>query len=311
MIIEKVNWSTIKSKLEKLFEESYGRQMQSGYLDWRYFDNNQDQILFSVELSEGGLSGSYSAFPLQLIANGKLFQAAMSMTTMTRPDSRGRGIFQNLAEELYMYAQDLQISGVFGFPNSKSHATFRHKLNWSDIYEIPTMELGIDGANLNKLALSSEVGRDDSFFLSYPDAPKDNLIRVNRTKDYLSWRYAKNPVNKYQNFTLSKDGEVSSYVVTKLYEGGLDLVDIQSKNSSEAKILLEHILKLSFMDKVRKISCWAPAHHDLHTVLEKIGFENSAPVTYFGGREILKYAMPYGWQNYQNWYIQMGDSDVY
>ena len=110
---------------------------------------------------------------------------------------------------------------------------------------------------------------------------------------------------------LSCDGRVSSYVVTKSYGDGIDLVDIQTANPEEARALLVHIAKLSLDNGVRHISCWAPTHHYVHGVLERIGFQNSSPITYFGGRELIPSATPPGWLDYKNWYIQMGDSDVY
>ena len=311
MIVAKSDWPAMRKKLEVLFRESFGRPIPAGYLDWRYFDNGQELLMFSVEIPDRDPVASYSAFPVDLISDGKTCRTVMSMTTMTHPHWRGKGVFQKLAAELYSQAESFQISAVWGFPNASSHPTFNGKLFWSDIYEIPTMTLDLTSADTVQLALSAEVQRDDEYFLGYPDPPKDGLIRVHRSQSYLSWRYARNPVNVYQNFVLSRDGKVSSYVVTKAYGDGIDLVDIQPANPQEARALLAHIAKLSLGEGVRHIYCWAPTHHSVHSVLERLGFQNSAPVTYFGGREFIPSATPPGWLNYKNWYIQMGDSDVY
>jgi hypothetical protein len=311
MIVGKPDWPALKGKLETLFRASFDRQIPLGYLDWRYFDNNQEQLLFAVEIPDLDPVASYSVFPVDLISDGKTCRTAMSMTTMTHPQCRGKGLFQKLAAELYSQAEVLQISAVWGFPNASSHPTFNDKLCWSDIYEIPTMTLDIAKAETGKLSLSAEVQRDDEFSLDYPDLPKDGLIRVHRSKSYLSWRYARNPVNTYHNFVLSRQGKVSSYVVTKSYGDGIDLVDIQPANPQEARALFAHIAKLSLDKGLRQICCWAPTHHSVHGVLERLGFQNSSPVTYFGGRELIPSATSPGWSNYKNWYIQMGDSDVY
>lgn len=311
MIVAKPDWPAMKGKLETLFRASFDRPIPLGYLDWRYFDNSQEQLLFAVEIPDHDPVASYSAFPVDLISDGKTFRTAMSMTTMTHPHWRGKGLFQMLAAELYSQAEALQIAAVWGFPNASSHPTFNDKLCWSDIYEIPTMTFDIAKADTGKLSLSVEVQRDDEFSLDYPDLPKDGLIRVHRSKSYLSWRYARNPINTYHNFVLSREGKVSSYVVTKSYGDGIDLVDIQPANPQEARALLAHIAKLSLDKGVRHICCWAPTHHSVHGVLERFGFQNSSPVTYFGGRELIPSATSPGWSNYKNWYIQMGDSDVY
>lgn len=311
MIVAKSDWPAMSEKLETLFLESFGRSMPPGYLDWRYWDNSQEHLLFAVEIQDQNPVASYSTFPVDLIVDGKTCRSAMSMTTMTHPRWRGKGLFQKLAAELYSTAAALQVAAVWGFPNANSHPTFNGKLYWSDIYEIPTMTSDLAKTDTGKFSLNTEVQRDDEFSLDYPDLPKDGLIRIQRSKSYLTWRYARNPVNAYHNFVLSRDGRVSSYVVTKSYGDGVDLVDIQPANPEEARALLTHIAKLSFDNGVRHIYCWASTHHSLHGVLERLGFENSAPVTYFGGRELISSAMHSDWFNYKNWYIQMGDSDVY
>jgi GNAT superfamily N-acetyltransferase len=311
MILTKLDWPAMEVKLRALFRESFGRPIQEGYLDWRYIANGQEQLLFAVTIHGQDPVASYSAFPVDLTCDGKTCQTAMSMTTMTHPHWRGKGLFQQLAAELYSQAGVNQIAAIWGFPNASSHPTFNGKLGWSDIYEIPTLTLDLTKTDIGQLALNAQVQRDDEFSLDYPDPPMDGLIRVHRSKSYLSWRYACNPVNTYYNFTLSLYGKVSSYVVTKSYGDGVDLVDIQSANSQEARILLTHVAKLSFDKGARQICCWAPTHHNVHDVLERLGFQNSSPITYFGGRELIPSAAPFGWSSYKNWYVQMGDSDVY
>jgi len=311
MIPTKLDWSTLRGRLETLFLASFGRPVDSGYLDWRYVDNDREKLLFSIEMLDELLVASYSAFPVQLVSNGKFYEVSISMTTMTHPDWQGRGLFRKLAAELYLEAEALQIAAVFGFPNASSHPIFNEKLGWSDIYEIPTMVFHVQEAGNANLSLSPEVRRDDRFLFGYPDPPADRLIRVNRSRDYLLWRYAKNPINTYQNYVLLRNGSVSSYIITKLYGEGVDLVDIQALNPEEAGILLRHIAKESFDQGTSRLSCWAPTHHFIHAVLERIGFENEVPVTYFGGRDLMPSAVPPDWLNYKNWYVQMGDSDVY
>jgi len=311
MTIAKSDWSLIREKIEVLFIQSFNRDIPTEYFDWRYFDNNHEQILFAIEIENHKAVASYSAFPVDLILNGKKCRTAMSMTTMTHPDWRGKGLFKKLATELYSQAGLQQIAAVWGFPNTSSHSAFNAKLGWTDVYEIPTLTLDLHNVDSGKLLMNAEILRDDTFSMNYPDMPNDGFIRVHRTQSYLFWRYAKNPVNNYQNFVLLQDGKVSSYIVTKSYGDGIDLVDIQTANSQEARVLLEHIVKLNFTNGVNRISCWAPPHHSVHAVLERLGFENTAPITYFGGRELIPSAMPSDWLNYKSWYIQMGDSDVY
>ena len=100
-------------------------------------------------------------------------------------------------------------------------------------------------------------------------------------------------------------------MITKSFGDGLDLVDMQPLNPDEARVLLSHIAMESLERKITHLYCWAPTYHSVHGILERLGFENSGPVTYFGGRELNRASMPADWLDYRRWYFQMGDSDVY
>jgi hypothetical protein len=312
MLVKKSNWVFIKGAVKELFLNSFGKPIPEEYLEWRYFDNEKKELLLAIEKDEDELVASYSAFPVDLILNQVVLQTAMSMTTMTHHKWRGKGLFPKLASELYEFMQNGSgILAVWGFPNANSHSAFGTKLFWSDIYEIPTLRLSLANVNLKNISQSNQVIRDDDFSLVYPSSPQDGLIRVNRTKKYLLWRYKKNPINKYQNFVLSKEGGVTSYVVLKAYGEDIDLVDIQTSSPEEAHALIMHIILVCCDAAKKNIRCWAPTHHYIHQVLEKLGFVNDCPVTYFGGRELVTLSMPLDWLNFKSWYVQMGDSDVY
>ncbi|PWF48925.1 GNAT family N-acetyltransferase [Massilia glaciei] len=311
MILDRAGWPAAREQLEALFLTSFGRAIAPGYLDWRYCDNDQERQLFALERGGAGLAASYSAFPVELEWNGKRYSSAMSMTTMTHPAWRGKGLFPKLAGELYAEAARQGVAAIWGFPNNSSHPAFVGKLGWSDIYEIPTMALALGAIDAQQFALDGAVARDDQFSLDYTDLPSDGLIRVRRTPAYLRWRYARNPVNDYQTYVLAPNGIVSSFVVTKKYGDGVDLVDIQGRDPRETALLLSHIVKSSHAAGMRQLSCWAPAHHAVHLLLARLGFENTAPVTYFGARRLIAAALPDGWSDYKNWYVQMGDSDVF
>lgn len=311
MILHPEGWSAMRPRLEALFQASFGRTIQAGYLDWRYRDNGRDRLLFNLELDGVEPVASYSACPVELVQDGRCFATALSMTTMTHPRWRGRGLFQKLAAELYRTLGGPDLGGVWGFPNAVSHPLFTAKLQWNDIHEVPALTLGLDGLDPARLPPGLEAGSDDAFLLAYPEPPRDGLIRVHRTREYLAWRYARNPVNVYRNYVLARHGQVSSYVVAKAYEDGLDLVDIQAAAPEEALGLLSWVVRTALDQGAKRIQCWAPLRHWVHRVLEQLGFRIGGPVTYFGGVELAPRGMPEGWREDSSWYYQMSDSDVF
>jgi hypothetical protein len=59
------------------------------------------------------------------------------------------------------------------------------------------------------------------------------------------------------------------------------------------------------------VSLWLNVSHPLHWRLEKVGFRNSEPITYFVGRVLQPALSEAIVLDYRNWYLTMGDSDVY
>lgn len=311
MILSADQWTNQRQNLEALFFESFGKQLSENYLDWRYCHENCSPLLFSVELDHDTPLASYSLCPIELQFNSSMLNTALSMTTMTHPKLRGKGLFPKLASELYEKAAHVGVRAVWGFPNANSHMTFITKLGWEDIYEIPTLRLELRKEQIAKYIDVDSPTEDSLFEMDYPEMPKDGLWRIKRSKDYLRWRYVQNPDNSYYNFVHSSQGIVTSYLVFKFFENQIDLVDVQVANEAEAALLVSQVIRKGLLGGVDCLNCWAPTHHFLHSVLERRGFKNDAPVTYFGVRSLVHDDMTVKLLSYKNWYIQMGDSDVY
>lgn len=291
-----------------LFERSFKHQVADTFLDWRYLKNPYPDRLVAVHLDQGRIVASYSASPCQVNINGQILATALSNTTMTDPEYMGRGLFPTLAKELYGYMQDKGYSLIWGFPNRLSHRPFVGKLGWSDIYEIPTMQLNLVNY---KAQADITLPTDNDFNLDYSQSQHlDGKIHVIKDEQYLRWRYSLNPINSYLNFILADGGIVSSYCVIKRYGNQLDLVDFQAKDVVEGQILLQNAIKIALVHKLEALNCWAPRHHFFHTLCERAGFINRDPVTYLGSMELNR--APLGIStDFTDWYIQMGDSDVY
>jgi hypothetical protein len=308
--VTKSNWDEWRLPLMTLFERSFSRKLSSNYFDWRYV-NNQESIFISVAGESEKPIASYSSAPVILTQNQNRLSSIISMTTMTSPEARGLGLFALLGEDVYAHAIDSGVGFVWGFPNRLIHDPRKRKLAWHDIYELPMLTLGLDGHHNSIKESASRVTEDRQFELLYNPINYGGLIRTERTSDFLKWRYLNHPVNKYNNYVIEENGKVLSHIVTKSYLEGIDLVDIQVSCEADATDLLNFVIQKSLREEHKMISCWASVHHFVHGILERLGFENSGPVTYFCGRELIEGASPIGWRGFSNWYIQMGDSDVY
>ncbi len=312
LVTERVEWTKYIDSIINLFREVFGKSITKDFLNWRYSPPQTASVYWALEFDEKKICASYSICPVDLEFQNEIIKSAFSMTTMTSPKHTGRGLFPKLANLNYSKLSSENFILVWGFPNKNSHRLFIEKLDWKDIYEIPTLKLETANIIDRKSQGLFNVQRDDDFLKNY-DSPKIvDYIQVKKTKSYLKWRYLSNPTNEYFNFIIENDGQVESFIIMKFFEDSIDFVDMMFKNESQCRYLLNFVLSSEIVkNSSTSISCWMPTHHFAYKILEELGFENGSPVTYFCFRPLNRKEMQDSYGNYRNWYIQMGDSDIF
>ncbi|WP_346316656.1 GNAT family N-acetyltransferase [Chitinophaga sp. YIM B06452] len=295
-----------------LFDHAFGKPMAPSYWKWRFLDNPRKITSIKLMWHEEQLVGHYAVSPVMLDINDEPVLTGLSMTTMTHPAFAGLGIFQQLSEALYKEMQGEQgMAAVWGFPNVNSHRGFIKNLDWKDIALLPMLSCTTSGiapktaANIRKITAFTEM-HEQAHAAIFADCP----VKVRKDKEYLTWRYFLNPVNKYIVYDIN-DG-ADGFVVVKQFSvpGGaqLDIIDwCVAKDERLTKSVLQHLAAEFPAEKFNQFNIWMPLKDERHLFFEKIGFNNALPLTYFG---IRSFAMP-GLDIDRNWWIQLGDSDVY
>jgi hypothetical protein len=298
-----------ESEILRLFSMSFGKNLPKQSWRWRFLDNPLKQKFIQLAWDKEILAAHYAASPIIVSIDRRDYLTCISLTTMTHPEYRGLRLFPQLAKGIYEYMVKLDYLMIWGFPNNNSHRIFIKELLWEDIYEIPTMRLAL---NQGKIKCSNNIITDNHFDLDYSEINSSQaMISVKKDIIYLQWRYVDHPTNKYTNLVLATGKRVSSFCIVKEYCNALDIIDFQAKDYQEGKELIKQVLSFAYQNKLDYVNCWSPRHHFLHPLFEKLGFVNKEPITYLGFRR-LSHDMPNDeLDNYTEWYIQMGDSDVY
>lgn len=311
-----------EKKILELFKLVFGREMSPDYWKWRFKDNPAQLIHVDLAWHKDQLVGQYATSPVTLAISGEDCLTNLSLSTMTHPDYRGKGILENLANRCYERAESNGSVFAWGFPNANIHYTRNKKLKWADIYEVPTMRLALtsgvrlpSGSQSENIVEVREFGRE--FDVLWDKLRNRCQVMTKRDARYLEWRYLQCPSQRYTVLSHIQNGEVRGYVICKLFENGservADVVDLLADNDDDVGCqLVLAAIKWSSGQSCKAVNMWMNVHHPLHGILEKLNFQNTAPVTYLGGR-LLKGGSPktatlYA---YNNWYLTMGDSDVY
>ncbi|MBQ8982594.1 MAG: GNAT family N-acetyltransferase [Lachnospiraceae bacterium] len=309
-LMNKKNFEEHIYEFKDLYELCFRLPTSIEDIKWRYLENIHDDLLVCMAFEKGKMIANYSVSPLILTYCGNDIPAVLSLNTMTHPDYFGQGLFVKLAKQIYKTAYEKGYQLVFGFPNKISNRTFITKLDWKDIYEIPMLELSLSEKKTNN---TLKITYDNSFDLDYSlHCKNDPVYRVKKSKEYLKWRYHMNPTINYNNIVLQqKDGKVTGYLIFKEYKDRLNLVDYSFCSDDVSNSLLEQLIQIGIYSEKNYISTWVRFDSSFHLLLEKYGFYNTSPVTYFGANWFANHNNDFKGYQYSNWQIYLTDDNAF
>jgi GNAT superfamily N-acetyltransferase len=296
-----------------LFECSFGKKLSLDYWNWRFANHPSGLKMIMLMWDEDRLVGHYALSPMRLIIDQQEILTALSMTTMTHPDYAGKGIFTQLANALYEEERSRNgLTAVWGYPNVNSHYGFIKNLQWSNLEQIPTFSINADVIKDTE----SNITVAGNFRNVKRYSHDNSRVRVLDDLTYLSWRYERNPSNSYFIFEKQIQDEYAFAIVKKFdsftVQGLKELDVLEWQVPADEKLQMEflHAIKKHFSDShVQCINMWMPLNDRRHIQLEKLGFRNRQPITYFGIRLLDS--------NYdalldgRNWQYSLGCSDIY
>lgn len=269
--------------------------------------------MIELAVHRGVIVGHCASTPVFLWVDGHEFPAALAVTAMTAPAYRGQGIHLTLTERLYRRMANDGMVMVWGFPNRNSHRSFIREMKWFDLHEIPSFSIDLkDPAFRRKQALEVITlnAVDDRFDSLWASVNSRFRVWVRRDQTYVRWRFERNPINTYALKGYVRQGKLLGYAIWKRYQNSADLVDLVYQDDEIAVELILAVAANAARNGAESLSLWLNFSLPLHHELEKLGFVNGGPITYFGGR-VLRPGVSKHVFAMKNWYVMKGDSDVY
>jgi hypothetical protein len=312
-------------KILELFELAFKKSLSKSFWDWR-FKNNPfgKELMINLMWEDNILAGHYAVSAIEIDINNETIQASLSGTTMTHPNFQGRRIFSDLAISLYdRIHKDQDIALVYGFPNNKSHYGLVKNILWEDLGIISNFSKKINivkqdnNSNNFKLNLLSDFNHEHEVFIKNKIKELGFNISIKRSEKYLNWRYLKCPINNYYCFEIRENEELQGIVIFKIYEnkGSESQIDIMEficePDYSTIKNTLDLIVDFLAKEEFSEITLnmWLSLYDARHLLFEKLNFQIGMPLTYMCAKPFSEKYKDI--TNFKDWYISMGDSDVY
>ena len=285
-----------------LIKLSFNQDVSEEYLKWRYLENPVKDLIVSVVLDGKKLVHSRASIPCIMQLNGEKVKTFTTTNAMVHPHYRKKGILSN-AISFYRHVVQMDYKLVWIFPNNLTHRLSVTSFGFRDVYEIPTMQLDLDGREKPEVPACET---DHQFNMDYSGVYTNSSLNcVIKSEAYLNWRYFRNPLNDYFNFVVHRNNKVSSFMVVKRFRNRLNIIDLQISDSEEGGFLLDTSINYALSLNMDMVTAWLPRHTPIHPLAEKRGFRNNAPVTYFCIRKLTDELVASS--DYKDWFIQMGD----
>lgn len=305
-----------EKRILELFKLVFRQEMSEEYWNWRFLSNPFTKDKFIYLMWEGDeLIGHYAVSPVEMNMKGELIKSALSMTTMTHPQYGGKGIFSKLAAALY---EDLKnkygYKLIWGFPNNNSHYGFIKNLGWQDVAIIPMFSMKLTESRINLgERVSYKLMQNFEEEITKQLNNSENKFSINKTREYLQWRYVQNPDVDYKILQLSSSKTIVVYKsIESLDEKGkyeIDILEILIENKIDNLTgLINAILINENKNQIIKFNIWKSLFSEERLLFEKLGFKNTLPLTYLSFLKLNNIAEV---EKFQTWEIGMGYSDVF
>lgn len=219
-------------EIRRLFSVVWGYNRPLDFDQWRYFNGPEGPCPALLALDGRKVIGFYTGLPTRMRLGPEVISGIQSMDTLTHPDYQRQGIFITLAEACYALAKGRGFEMIYGFPNANSYPGFVNRLNFDHCGDFgdwvrpirPSGYLRLPpalhkAANITALAWPKGTSRGFDIQIGKPDQTALDLLLANwckepslccieRTTDWLNWRYCPEAAHDYEWVTASRAGRV-------------------------------------------------------------------------------------------------------
>ena len=324
---------TDKTAIIELLKKSLGESTipkSESLWSWKHEQNPFGPSYVMVAEENNAVIGIRAFMQWNWQWNGKIYKAIRAVDTATHPDHQGKGIFKKLTLEQAEKCKQQGVDFIFNTPNLQSKPGYL-KMGWVEQGRMPLKFKVIRPLSLTFSMFFNKKKYQDYNGDPSPDqawAMKDfdflgkagqntQLITTQISSAYISWRYANNPLFRYNFFTDKKNYVLISRVKKQSFKSELRLVDFFLLNPSASKKTVrvnvrEQILEFCKMQAIDIISFSGPQFNTYRPFFNWMGI---IPVKALGPIVTLKDLNMNGefssLLEVNNWGYSLGDLELF
>jgi len=309
-------------QIVSLYRLVNNREMSLDYWRWQYLKNPFGKPLIKQLYSGDELIGHRGAIPIEVVVRSRPVSAALILNTYTHPDYRHQGISTYLASELYEEARRRGIKFIYNFPNQNSYPLYCKIAGWKTLDRRSMWQKEIDNvpdAGALKESNVVQVERfTDGVNLLWDKLKANYDVIVPRKAEFLNWRFVDNPNVAYLKYIVRDNiDNVLGYMILKVYPTADEveghIIDMLCVEDSDMIMKLLDFCYGYFIEKgIKQLSCWMPEDSFYGRILRQVGFIRRETMTHFGLKVLdTEDALLQPVEDINNWYLTMGDSDVF
>lgn len=227
---------------------------------WKHEHNPFGPSLVLVAEEGGMLCGVRAFMQWHFQRRGKIFRALRAVDTVTHPDHMGKGIFKKLTLQLVDTCKKEGYHFIFNTPNTQSKPGYI-KMGW---FEQGRMPVKFRFLRPLSIAISKFVSKKDKrgtykqpprqkwasgiFNLATRPVINEHRIATAITPDYISWRYAANPLFSYYHFSEGDNALLVARIKEHAFGRELRIADFILANASADARRVNALLGKSVME---------------------------------------------------------------
>ncbi|MGB9833529.1 MAG: GNAT family N-acetyltransferase [bacterium] len=318
---------------------------------WEYEWSPFSPPIIALARHQGKVIGQEALFYVPMKCGERRFLGAQSVDTMTDSQFRGRGIFGRLARLTLEEGKRRSTPLFYGFPNRNSYQAYVGKLGWVDITRVhryikvlnlpsalrarlksptlcsllgwiayPLVQIYFFGKGRRSQNFSLvQVERFDTSYDKFWETIRNRFpLMVDRTSQYMNWRYLDHPSGEYQAYFLKREGdeEIAGVAVLHLVKlqyplGSIGEFFVKDWDPEIAQIFLTLVLEHLRSQGAAIVASWILPHSPFVPVFKKLGFRLRSrhqpliAISPDGSLKVEEFSKP------ESWYITSGDYDMF